>query len=635
MTDEELLEEIEREFGSHAPEKKNDSDDLDAFLADLKQAIAPDAAEEYKPKQSERDTSSPVPSPKQKKQERAPKMDPPPKAKQKKEPAPPKKAPKQPDRPQKEPSGFAKFIMRHQLPINISLLCLCLVLAAGIAAVLLYQGGSDPLGTQIMENVFVAGVDVGGMGREEALAAVNEAVGSNYTEGIMTVQLGSSSFVLAPSQTRPVLRIEGAIEEAYAYGRTGSTSQRQQDFRDAQYSPKIISLEPYLSLNTDYIRSAVSGFISGFAGEYAPSGYALEGEEPALDAEEFDSSAPCQTLVLSIGNPGSNFDLDGICNAILEGYYVNNFNVRIPSECLAEFPEELDIDAIYRQLHVDAVEAVDESTPGSCGYTFSLENARTMLDTANYGDTLSIPMEYVMPERLEFSGSFTETLSSFSTPVSAIADYNENMKLLCSQLDGLILQPGEKLSFNTSFPHTEKNGFQKAPRHGDKCADVETGGGADQVATTLYMASMTAGLSAAEKHIADHVCDYTQKGTEISVSFNWQDLKISNTLDMPVKIRAKVTSQNVVIRILSEKPLDYYVKLETKEGYTSAHGTILVNKKAADGYTTGQVLAEGADGGQVTLNWVKYDKVTNQELSRTTESVQVPARHTMVVNVTG
>ena len=102
-----------------------------------------------------------------------------------------------------------------------------------------------------------------------------------------------------------------------------------------------------------------------------------------------------------------------------------------------------------------------------------------------------------------------------------------------------------------------------------------------------------------------------------------------------MKIRAKVTGQQVVIKVLSEEPLDYYIKLETKEGYTSAHGTTFVTKKAADGYSTGDVFAEGADGGQVTLQWVKYDKATDKELSRTTESVLVPPRHTIIVNVSG
>lgn len=638
MTDKELLEEIEREFGSHSTAQDSDSDDLDAFLADLKQTIDPDPLAAPSSKQASRKdpfgtSRSEKPAERTRKTKSAPKQKSP-------KPEAPRKAPRQYDGPEKESRGLTGFILRHQLPINICLICLCLVLIGGIAAVIFYQGSGDPLNGKIMENVIVAGVDVGGMTREEAASAVMAAVGSNYSEKVMTVRLGSSVLSLAPSQTKPVVKPEGAVEEAYAYGRTGSTSRRQQDFRDAQYAPKVISLEPYLSLNTDYIRSAVAGFVESFTGSYTPSAYTLEGEMPALGADEFDSSVPCQTLELQIGTPGSNFDLDGICQAVLEGYYQNQFDVQIPSEYLADFPEKLDLDAIYRQVHVDAVEAVQDAatgevTPGTCGYTFSLENARKQLESASYGDSISIPMEYIIPEKLDFNGSFTETLASFSTPISSNNAYIENMKLLCKQLDGTVLNAGGTFSFNTAFVRTEKNGYQKATRHGDKCADEEIGGGADQVATTLYVAAMTSGLTVTEKHIADHLCDYTTKGTEISVSANWKDLKLRNPLNGSVKIRAKVTGSQVIIKLLCEEPQDFYIKLETKDGYVTPHGTTFVTKKSADGFKNGDVIAEGADGGMVTLQWIKYDKNTNKELSRSTESVSVPARHTLIASVYG
>ena len=636
MTDQELLNEIEREFGSHAP-AKNDCDDLDAFIADLKKTIASDTPPVQHSSQSVPDS---IPPKKEKHSARASKKDTPPKQKPVKARTSAAPVPGQDVPSQKEPRGLTRFIIRHHVGINISLLCLCLVLAAGIAAVFFYEGSGSRLGNKIMENVYVAGVDVGGMTREEALDAVVEAIGNHYTEGIMKVHLGRNTLTIAPSQARPVLQITGAIEEAYAYGRTGSASERKQAFRDIQYTPKHISLEPYLSLNTDYIRSAVTGFVDSFSGEYSPSGYSLDGEMPALNAEDFDSSTPCQTLILQVGNPGGSFDLDGICSAILSGYYMNQFEVQIPSEVLPEFPEELDLDAIYQQLHVEAMEAVQdpatgEIIPGSCGYTFSLTNARTELDAASYGETIFIPMEYVMPQRLEFNGSYVETLSSYITSVNGNDAYYQNLKLLCKKLDGLVLEPGQVFSFNTALPRTQAEGFQKAFRHGSKCGDEEIGGGADQVATTLYVAAMTAGLSVTQKNVADHLCDYTTKGTEITVSANWQDLKLTNPLTIPVKIRAKVMSQQVRIQILSESPLDFYVKLETQEGYTSPHGTLFVYKAAADGYTNGQILTEGADGGQVTLQWIKYDKATDRELSKITETVQVPALHTIIANVSG
>ena len=635
MTDKDLLDEIEKEFGSHFSASTDDSgaEDLDVFLADLKLTISSEPQTSSAESNEDPKESAPIASPKKEKKQRA--------VREKEPKKSPEKDSSQTIQPEKEPGRFTQFVIRHHVVINICLLCLCLALVGAIAAVILFQGNADPLEGKIMDNVFVAGVNLGGMTKEEAYDAVIKSIGTNYTDRIMNVEFGNSVLVLAPSQTRPVLQVEGAVEEAYTCGRTGSNSQRQQEFRDAQYNSKVISLEPYMSLNTDYIRSAVTGFVDGFTGEYIPSGYALEGEMPSLNADDFDKTAPCQTLVIQTGNPGSHFDVDGICGAILEGYYTNQFDIQIPSKFLPDFPEPLNIDAIYQQLHVDAIEAIQDPasgnvTPGSCGYTFDLADARSQLEAAGYGQEISIPMEYIIPEKLDINGSFTETLSTYSTPVSSNEAYNQNMKLLCSQLDGLILEPGDSFSFDTFFQsRTEKNGYKLAPRHGDSCAEEDVGGGADQVATTLYVAAMTADLSVTQKNPAEHVCSYTAKGTEITVSADWQDLKLRNSLKTPVNIRAKVTSKQVVIQILSEEPLDYYIKLETKESYTIAHGTTHVYKKPDAGYTNNQTLVEGTDGAQIILQRVKYNKETNAEISRTTEYVQSLPQHTVIVSVTG
>ncbi len=640
MADKDIFDELIEEFGTPAKKAATPDDDLDAFITDLKRTIAPDAAADPQPspQQSAKTAAPPKqadsPRPERKKKDKAPA----PKEAAEPKPRKQKKAELQPP---KEPSGFTKFILAHRLVINTCLLVLCLALSAGIVAVIFFQGNSDPLENKIMENVYIAGVDVGGMTKEEATGAVDAAIGGNYADGTMEVELGTSQLILSSSFTRPSLQVHQAVDAAYAYGRTGTASERQEDFRNAQYGMVKIPLDQFLSVDSDYIRSTVSNFLSGFSGEYSPSGYALEGDMPSLNADDFDPSIPCQTLTLTLGTPGSVFDLDGICQAIYEGYSENNFHVMVPEEYLPQFPEKLDIDAIYQQLHVDAVEAAEESgsgevIPGSCGYTFSLEDARAQLKNAEYGQVISIPMEYIMPQKLDLNGSFVETLSSFSTPVSTNVAYNQNMKLLCKQLDGLVLEPGDTFSFDAFFKdRTEAAGYQVAPRHGDHCIDQEVCGGADQVATTLYAAAMTADLTVTQKNAADHLCDYTMKGTELTVSASWQDLKLSNGLKIPVKIRAKATDKQVTIRILSEEALDYYVKLETIEGYAITHGSTFTTKKAAEGYTNGQVLFEGIDGCQVTLQRIKYDKATNKEISRTTEYVQSRPVHTVIVNVSG
>lgn len=541
------------------------------------------------------------------------------------------------EEPSEAHSGLGDFIVRHRLMINLTLLLVCLGLIIGIAAVILLQRNADPLDGKILENVYIAGIHVGGMTKDEAITAVN--AGMSDIENTMLVELGENQLTLSSSQARPTLNVQAAVDAAFSFGRSGSASQQQKDYRNAQNAPVEISGLEYLSINTNYVRSTVSDFLDSLSGEFSPSGYSLEGERPALDADGFNENVPCQTLVLETGTPGSQFDLDGICDAIYEGYCQNNFHVIISAEYLPQLPEKLDIDAIYQQLHVDAVEASEENgtfIPGSCGYTFDLENARSQLNAAGYGQVISIPMEYVIPSRLGNDGTFTEILSTCSTPVSSNEAYNQNMLLLCQKLDGLILEPGEIFSFDLFFKdRTEQNGYQMAPRHAGCCIEEEVCGGMDQVASTLYVAAKTADLTIREKHLADHLCSYTTKGTELTVSTAWQDLKFSNSQKSPLKIRARVSNGQVIIQFLSEETLTTYIKLETTEVYAIKSGTFYASKKASEGFTNGQVLIEGVDGSQVILNWIKYDKATDAEVSRTSEYLESRPMDTVVVNIVG
>lgn len=552
-------------------------------------------------------------------------------------PSPQQEPQDSPDLPQKT-GGFLDTVSRHHKGINLALAIIALVLVAGIVAVVLWQTNADPYQNKIVSNVRVAGVDVGGMTRQEAAEAVSTAVGSSYTSTDMTVVLGKEELILAASQTRPKLNIAQAIELAYAYARTGSTTQRQQEYQAAQQAPVDIPLGGSLELDSDYIRSTVSNFLSSISAQYVPSGYTLEGARPGLDADSYDASVPCQNLVLTVGTPGSDYDLAGILTSIAEAYSQRNFRDVVPDQYLPQEPEALDIDAIYNEVHVDAVEAVggsdsSEGTPGSCGYTFSLEDARQQLSNASYGDVITIPMEYIVPEKLDSNGIFQYPLGSFTTPVSSNEAYNQNMKLLCQQLNGLVLEAGQSFSFNTVLKdRTEANGFQLAPTHGDQCIEEEVAGGSDQVATTLYVAAMTSGMQLTERHNASHVCPYTTIGTELSVS-GWKNLQFRNSLDGSVMIRAKVTDSRVIIRFLSEKEVDFEVKLEVNQLSTIQPKNVTVRKNVADGYQGQQVLTEGIEGGQISINWVTYKKGTDTVIKKTGEYVTLPALDHAVVEL--
>lgn len=542
---------------------------------------------------------------------------------------------KQPKSPPKKSKKKASH--RHRT-INLILSIIALALIGGIAAVFLIQNDSDPYGNRILSNVHVAGVDVGGMTKKQAISAVSSTVGSSYSSNDMVVTLGDEEIVLSASKAAPVLDVTQAVELAFAYGRTGNATQMQQEYRTAQESTVDIPLGTSLGLDSDYIRSIVSDFLSRPTTAYTPSGYALEGTRPALDAEEFDEATPCQNLVLTIGVPGGEYNAAGILSTISDAYSRRDFNPEVPAEYLQLTPETLDIDAIYKELHVDAVEAIqsngtDEGIPGSCGYTFSLEDARQQLSTASYGDVITIPMEYIVPEKLSSDGSFAYKLASYTTPVSDNEAYNQNLEHICQILNGTTIAPGETFSFNNLLSkRTTDNGYLLAPTHGDQCLEEEVGGGADQVATTLYVAAMSSGMTLVERHNAPHVCPYTTKGTELTVS-SWHDFKFRNSLTTNILIRAKVTDTHVVIRILSETDTGIEVRMEVNQLSTTKFYTNTVRKNIADGYKGQQVLVEGAEGGQFNIIWYTYQNGSTEPTSKFTEYVNLPSLNKAVVEL--
>lgn len=552
--------------------------------------------------------------------------------------APPKPAENRPM--QEEPSRPASLtdrIYRHHRGINLCLILIALLLAGAIAWVIFQQVYADPYDGRIVKNVCVAGVNVGGMTKSEAVKAVESAVADRYSTTDMVVSIGSAKCTITPGQSHPNLQIAEAVNAAFSYGRSGTLDERQEAYHKAQNNPVDIDLIPCLGINYETIRNLLAEFLAKISGEYVPSGYQLVGDRPALDADGFDESVPTQTLVLTVGCPGAGFDLDAITNTVLQGYSEMNFQVDVPREYLADFPAPLDIDAIYKELHVDAVEATKQSgdvVPGSCGYTFPLNEVREMLASANFGDTISVPMEYLIPQKLDLNGDYTYTLASFSTPIGGDEAYLQNMKRLAKSLDRTVLQAGANFSFNqTADSRILSNGYVEAGAYGEYGIEKEIGGGANQIASTLYAAALCADLTVTEKHAAEHICGYTTLGTELSVGQTWLDLKIRNQHKFPVLIRVKVSSEQVTVKILSQQSLDYYIKLESERTYTMPFGTVQVARSSADGFTNKQVLTEGTDGAQVKLYRVKYSTANDKELERKYEFVQIKPINKVIANV--
>ncbi|MBK8251926.1 MAG: VanW family protein [Polyangiaceae bacterium] len=132
-----------------------------------------------------------------------------------------------------------------------------------------------------------------------------------------------------------------------------------------------------------------------------------------------------------------------------------------------------------------------------------------------------------------------------------------NIARAASKIDGTIILPGQSFSFNEKVgPRTPENGFVVAPEiQGDELVSGY-GGGTCQVSTTLYAAAMFGALGVLDRQNHSRPSSYVPPGMDATVSYPLVDLKIQNTLTVPIMIHAYLPKPTVIrVELLGAEPV--------------------------------------------------------------------------------
>ena len=405
----------------------------------------------------------------------------------------------------------------------------------------------------------------------------------------------------------------------------------------------------YLTLNTDAIRGTLEAHRELFQSTYVPSSADLLGDMPVLDAgdENFDPDAKPQTLALTVGNPGRNIDMDLVYNQILEAYSRNELLVVIETPDENQDPEPFDLEALFEEYCTDYVNAaMDTETfeviPEIYGYTFDLEAATAKLEEAGYGDVVEIPFSLVVPEVNAESLQallFRDVLASYKTKHTTNENRNNNLRLACASLDGLILNPGEVFDYNTALgKRTTEAGYKYAPAYSGGATVNELGGGICQVSSTLYYCTLIADLEIVTRTAHSYVSSYIPYGMDATVSWNGPHFRFSNNTNYPIRLEANVADGYVNISIIGTDERDYYVEMEYDlVGMTQFEDeiqTMTTSEAAAAGYKDGQVIQTPYTGYSVNTYKLKYSKETKELISKEKEAYsKYKSRNRITVSV--
>ncbi len=193
-----------------------------------------------------------------------------------------------------------------------------------------------------------------------------------------------------------------------------------------------------------------------------------------------------------------------------------------------------------------------------------------------------------------------------------------NIETAASRLDGVVLPPGELVSFNALVgARTLDNGFRPGWEifRGEMVRGV--GGGTCQVSSTLHAAAVYGGLDIVERAPHSRPSAYMPLGLDSTVAWPSVDLKIKNPWDEPLVVHTVVKGNELRVQLLGEdKPASVRWHTETlailpfkrkitESGWLS-EGTVIKKQKGIRGYRLRRVreltLADGSTRVEETVD---------------------------------
>lgn len=176
-------------------------------------------------------------------------------------------------------------------------------------------------------------------------------------------------------------------------------------------------------------------------------------------------------------------------------------------------------------------------------------------------------------------------------------DRVHNIRTAAFSLHGVLVLPGQKLSFNRRVgPRVSERGYREAPIIYDSRLVPGIGGGVCQVSTALYNAWLLAGFPVDTRFNHTLPSAYVEMGRDAAVVDGGQDLVVVNPLPTPVYVSARVEGDTLTVAVLGKNNDGLFYTLEPRivetvsppelrvEDSSLAFGETVVEEEGREGY---------------------------------------------------
>ena len=484
------------------------------------------------------------------------------------------------------PTGAAAAVHKKKKKVSPALIVL---IAALVVAIAVFAGiGIYAMRyvnyDKILPNVYVAGIDVGGMTKDEAKAAIEAGLATTEEQSI-NVKLPDQTLTFTPDQDTVLIDVDQAVDAAYSYGRNSTNPfAMSRAIKAAQRRRNDIDISTAVQVDTDYIHNLI---------DTTAAEVSTEMTESTVDTDE-----ETHTITVTIGTPGKKLDTDTLYNLVSTAFSSGDYS-DIDFDYTMTYPATVALDRLYEQLTTEPKDAeynpdTGEVEDAQAGYTpaTALDEANQELAMAAPGDTLTFTFDETEPEitkeQLE-AVLFKDTLYSFGSVYDASASgRTTNLRLACQAIDGTVLQPGETFSFNDVVgERTAEKGYQEGVIYISGNSEPALGGGVCQVASTIYYCAMYADLEIVHREPHMFFVTYVPGGLDATVYWGSIDFQFKNSTNYPLRVDASVSGGKVNIALVGTDENHYTVKIETERVATEPFQTLTKDGEGTyqSGYT--------------------------------------------------
>lgn len=427
-----------------------------------------------------------------------------------------------------------------------------IVLAASIMFYLNQQNSEV-----IQSGVFIKGINVSGLTKQEAVELVTNEITSQMHDHI-ELTYKNYNYYVEIEQIGAKFDIEASVDYAYNLAKTGNF------FSDLKQYISIlmtnIDIEPILVYNDEALTSYLEIIESNLPDQLQQYGYYIDEDD----------------LVITSGVNGAGIEIDElkpmILNAIQDISYSRSY-IQIPT--YIKYPDSINVDAIHDDVYREVKDAYFTTEPYAVfadvvGIDFDVDEVKKFIKENPEVEEYTVKLNYSQPEvTVNDLGkeAFPDLLASYSTKyATSNVDRTTNLRLAASKIDGTVVMPGEIFSYNKVVgKRTIAAGYKEAAIYQDGGVTNGLGGGICQISTTLYNAVIGANMEIETRRNHMFVPSYSDPGKDATVVWGSTDFKFKNRRDYPIKIETSVNGGVASVNIYGLLTDDEYdISIDTR-----------------------------------------------------------------------